>query len=102
MTLDRRTLLAAGLALSATPRMAIPAPAATRFPIWPATPPGMPTPPVVDQFVLRAPDGTADNIAWPHIATPMLTACPAAKPTGAAVLLIPGGGYARVAVGREP
>lgn len=102
MTLDRRTLIAAGLALSAAPRVAIAAPIATRFPIWPATPPGMPTPPVVDQFVLRSPDGPADNIAWPHVATPMLTVCPASKPTGAAVLLIPGGGYARVAVGREP
>lgn len=102
MTLDRRTLIAAGLALSAAPRVAMAAPAATRFPIWPATPPGMPTPPVVDQFVLRSLDGPADNIAWPHIAMPMLTVCPATKPTGAAVLLIPGGGYARVAVGREP
>lgn len=102
MTLDRRTLIAAGLSLAAAPRVAIAAPAANRFPIWPATPPGKPTTPVADQFVLRAPEGPADNIAWPHVATPMLTVCPAVKPTGAAVLLIPGGGYARVAVGREP
>lgn len=102
MTLDRRTVIAAGLSLTATPRMAMAASPANRFPIWPATPPGMPTPPVVDDFVLRSPDGPADNIAWPHVATPMLTVCPAAKPTGAAVLLIPGGGYARVAVGRQP
>ncbi|MBZ6382178.1 alpha/beta hydrolase [Sphingomonas sanguinis] len=102
MTLDRRTLIAAGLSLAATPRVAIAASAASRFPIWPATPPGMPGPPVVDDFVLRSPNGPADNIAWPHVATPMLTVCPATKPTGAAVLLIPGGGYARVAVGRAP
>ena len=102
MPLDRRTLIAAGLSLAATPRVALAAPAVSRFPIWPATPPGMPTPPVADNFVLRAPEGPADNIAWPHVATPMLTVCPATKPTGAAVLLIPGGGYARVAVGREP
>lgn len=103
MILDRRTLIAAGLSLAATPRVAMAAtPAVSRFPIWPATPPGMPNPPVVDAFVLRAPNGPADNIAWPHVATPMLTVCPAPKPTGAAVLLIPGGGYARVALGREP
>lgn len=102
MTLDRRTLIAAGLSLAATPRAAVAAPAPSRFPIWPATPPGMPNPPVADSFVKRSPNGPADDIAWPHVATPMLTVCPAARPTGAAVLLIPGGGYARVAVGREP
>lgn len=102
MTLDRRTLIAAGLSLTAAPRVAMAAPAASRFPIWPATPPGMPSPPVADAFVKRSPTGGADDIAWPHVATPMLTVCPAARPTGAAVLLIPGGGYARVAVGREP
>ncbi len=44
MPLDRRTLIAAGLSLAATPRVALAAPAVSRFPIWPATPPGMPTP----------------------------------------------------------
>jgi len=102
MTLDRRTLIAAGLSLTAAPRIAMAASPARRFPIWPATPPGMPTPPVSDSFVRRSATGPADDIAWPHVATPMLTVCPAARPTGAAVLLIPGGGYARVAVGREP
>ncbi|MFE8583540.1 alpha/beta hydrolase [Sphingomonas sp. NCPPB 2930] len=102
MPLDRRTLIAAGLSLVATPRLAAAAPAPRRFPIWPGSPPGMPSPAVADAFVQRSPNGPADDIAWPHVATPMLTVCPAARPTGAAVLLIPGGGYARVAVGREP
>ena len=38
MPLDRRTLIAAGLSLAATPRVALAAPAVSRFPIWPAAP----------------------------------------------------------------
>ena len=71
-----------------------------RFPIWPGSPPGPPVPAVVEQWVKRSPKGDADDIAWPHVATPMLTVVKPARPTGAAVLICPGGGYARVAVGR--
>jgi acetyl esterase/lipase len=96
--IDRRTLIAASLAATiARPASAASAP--TRFPIWPGVAPGMPNPAVVDAFVQRSP--TPGDIAWPHVATPMLTVCPAAAPTGGAVLMIPGGGYARVAIGRE-
>ncbi|WP_129586191.1 alpha/beta hydrolase [Sphingomonas montana] len=103
MDLDRRALIAAGLAVTATagaqPRPA--AAASARFPIWPGRPPGSPATPVVDAVVRRSVDGPADDIAWPHVGTPMLTVTPAARPTGAAVLLVPGGGYTRVAVGRN-
>ena len=102
MNLDRRSLIAAGLSIAATPRTASAAARVQRFPIWPGAAPGMPSPAVVDNVVKRSPDGPADDIAWPHVATPMLTVCPAARPTGGAMLMIPGGGYARVAVGREP
>lgn len=70
--------------------------------IWPGVAPGMPDGGVKDEFVKRSPDGDADDIAWPHVADPVLTVCPAPNPTGSAVLLIPGGGYVRVAVGRKP
>lgn len=107
----RRSLIAgsiaASFALPATLSAARGGPEATgegvsvdRFPIWPKGPPGMPTPAVVEQWVKRSPNGGADDIAWPHVATPMLTLVKPAKPNGAAVLLCPGGGYARVAVGR--
>jgi len=103
MTPTRRELLAALPAVAVAPQLAAAAaPASGRFPIWPGVAPGMPSPPVVEEVVKRSPNGSADDIAWPHVATPMLTVCPAAKPTGAAVLLIPGGGFARVATGRNP
>jgi acetyl esterase/lipase len=101
--IDRRTLIAAPLAATLATTLARPTSAALapgRFPIWPGVAPGMPSPPVVDATVQRSP--TPGDIAWPHVATPMLTVCPAAAPTGGAVLMIPGGGFARIAVGREP
>ena len=101
MLIDRRTLLAASLtAAVATRATAEPLPSVARFPIWPGAAPGGEGLAVRDQVVRRSPDGPADDIAWPHVATPMLTVVPAAKPNGAAVLLVPGGGYARVALGR--
>src|SRR4051794_33735741 len=73
-----------------------------RFPLWPKAPPGGDGLSVSDQWVQRSasrPD--PEDIAWPHVATPMLTVVKPARPNGAAVLVCPGGGYARVAVGRQ-
>ena len=107
----RRSLIAGSIAVSlALPTTLSAAPAGPdaadgsvtvdRFPIWPKAPPGAPTPEVVEQWVKRSPNGGADDIAWPHVASPMLTMVKPARPNGAAVLICPGGGYARVAVGR--
>ena len=107
----RRSLIAGSIAASfALPATLSAAPGALdtagegvtvdRFPIWPKMPPGAPTPAVVEQWVKRSPNGGVDDIAWPHVASPMLTVVKPAKPTGAAVLICPGGGYARVAAGR--
>ena len=100
MDVTRRTLIA-GSALAAA--MPLPAAAAPieRFPIWPGSPPGGEGLGVRDETVRRSVNGPADDIAWPHVATPMLNVVPAPQPNGGALLYIPGGGYARVAVGRE-
>ncbi|MEO6040795.1 MAG: alpha/beta hydrolase [Croceibacterium sp.] len=97
MRADRRTLLVAGAAMVAMPRIAA-ASATETLPVWPGPPPGGSGLTVRDEFVARSPTGSPDDIAWPHVATPMLTVTPPAKPNGAAVLLIPGGGYARIAL----
>lgn len=96
----RRTVLAASAAIAASPLPALAA-SIERFPIWPKAPPGGEGLTVHDEFVKRAANGPPDDIAWPHVATPMLNVIPAARPNGAAILIIPGGGYARVAVGRQ-
>jgi len=104
MDVTRRTLLAGSAATVAAAALPVPALAASpieRFPLWPKSPPGGEGLTVRDETVKRSPDGPPDDIAWPHIATPMLNVVPAAQPNGAAILIIPGGGYARVAVGRE-
>ncbi|WP_260928852.1 alpha/beta hydrolase [Novosphingobium sp. 9] len=72
-----------------------------RFPIWPGTPPGYPAAGVKDVFVKRSPTGDEDDIAWTNVAIPMLTVVHPEKPNGAAMLVVPGGGYVRVAVGRH-
>ena len=101
---DRRTFLAGSLATLAIAPRAVAAEPVTRerFPLWPAMPPGADRVSVRDEWGRRSPDGEPDDIAWPHVAVPMLTMCRPARPNGAAVLICPGGGYARVAVGRHP
>ena len=96
---DRRTLIAGGLAALLPLRVSAQA-TAERFPLWPKAAPGGEGRAIADQWVKRSPTGGADDIAWPHVATPMLTVVRPTKPNGAAVLICPGGGYARVAVGR--
>jgi acetyl esterase/lipase len=98
--IDRRSLLAAAL-VAATAARASAAPSVEHFSIWPSKPPGGEHVTVVDEVVRRSPNGPADDIAWPHVAVPKLVVVPAERPTGAAVLLCPGGGYTRVAVGRN-
>lgn len=104
MPLDRRNFLATAIAAAAV----MPAAARVRpgsnvvetFPIWPAGPPGGDGLSVRDEVIKRSPDGPDDDVAWPHVATPMLTVVRAARPNGAAVLLVPGGSYSRVALRR--
>ena len=111
MPSDRRLFLTSLGALAAAPLLPARAlaqaqagegPAFERFPIWPGSPPGLPKGGVREERVLRSNKNNPDDFAWPHVATPMLTVCPATKPTGAAVLMFPGGGYARVAMGTRP
>ncbi len=101
--IDRRALIAGATAAAAAAALPRPAGAATieRFPIWPGPPPGGAGLKVRDEVVKRSPTGPADDIAWPHVATPMLNVVAPARPNGGAILMIPGGGYARVALGRE-
>lgn len=98
----RRQMIAGGLATL----LPLPAPAQTaspaveRFALWPKAPPGGEGRGIADQWVKRSATGGPDDIAWPHVGTPMLTVVRPAQPNGGAVLVCPGGGYARVAVGR--
>jgi acetyl esterase/lipase len=100
--IDRRTLLASSLAIGVV-GTAHAGEAPERIALWPGAPPGGEGLTVRDEVVLRNPKGgDPEDIAWPHIATPAMTVARPARPNGAAILVIPGGGYTRIAVPRRP
>ncbi|WP_176597102.1 MULTISPECIES: alpha/beta hydrolase [Sphingobium] len=104
--LDRRTLLTGAAATatlaSAAAAQSFPVPQGfERFPIWPGKAPGGEHVTVQEVETLRRPDSGPDDGMFAHIVTPTLTMLRPAKPNGAAMMLIPGGGYSRVAIGHE-
>lgn len=99
--LGRRALIGGGIATGITASLPAGAAQAVRFrPIWPSGPPGSASVHAVEQEVPRSPNGPADDTAFVHVRTPGLLHALPARPNGAAILLIPGGGYRRVAVGQ--
>lgn len=105
--IDRRTLISGAIAGAAlAPALAhaqgIPLPPGfVRFPIWPGKAPGGDHVTVTEAETLRRPDGGPHDSLFTHVTTPTLTLVRPTQPNGAAILLIPGGGYSRVAIGHE-
>jgi len=106
MDFDRRTLLALS---AATPAAADLAPNLTRPPadpaeiirLWPGSPPGALAAPPREQIVDRRPQSGFQDRFVSGIGTPLMTVFRPAKPSGAACLIIPGGGYIRVVIDKE-
>lgn len=110
MALDRRALIAAGIALplaartSATPAPDNSRPAGVRpdasIALWPD---GHLKPPagLVETVVQRSDDPYASDRMLQAITRPRLDVFRAAKPNGAAVILAPGGGYRYVVIDKE-
>lgn len=100
MAIDRRTLLGAGAAtLVAGPALAQMSAASERITLWPGRPPGEPAAGVKDVVIQRS--KTPGDLAWTSVGDPVVVVARPAKPNGAALLVIPGGGYTRVATRRE-
>jgi len=71
------------------------------LPLWPGDPPGASGVTVVETIIERKdPRGLRDR-AVIHTRRPILTVFRPAQPNGAAVILMPGGGYERVVVDKE-
>ena len=107
MTLDRRALLSASLALpfaSAAAKEAWTRPAGlapdARVALWPE---GhiKPPPSLIEQVVQRSDDPNASDRMLEKITRPRLDIFRPTKPNGAAVILAPGGGYRYVVIDKE-
>ena len=115
MEIDRRGALIAPLAaVLAAPAFAQTAPPAKAgdFPpglpqptetidLWPNGAPGMPAHPPTEQVTERSPDHSVNDRAVTGITRPRLVVFRPRIPNGAAIMLMPGGGYQRVVIDRE-
>lgn len=106
--MDRRDLLAAaGLAGTLLPLAAeaagAPGPVApdASFNLWPGEAPGLLDSSFRDHVLVRNPDPGFPDRAMDHVRTPRIDVFRAHEPNGAAMLVIPGGGYARVVLDKE-
>lgn len=108
MRLDRRTLmlgaLAGGLAAKAA-AMQAPTPALIEpdewIDLWPGEAAGMPSPPPAETIRERSTDPAHNDRIMRAVRRPRLAAFRPARPNGAAVLIIPGGGYSWVVIDKE-
>jgi acetyl esterase/lipase len=71
------------------------------LPLWPGDPPGAAGVTAVETLIERGHSSGLRDRAVTHIRTPTLTVFRPARPNGAAVMLIPGGGYERVVTDKE-
>lgn len=104
--MHRRTLLATGLAgtllaPAAARAAAGPAVPDASFKLWPGEAPGLGDPALDDHVMERSTDPARPDRSMDRIRTPRLDVFRAARPNGAAVLVIPGGGYQRVVLDKE-
>jgi len=105
LRLGRRTLLTLGAAAAAAPALAagetdVPDPTEV-VRLWPGPPPGAPASLPREQITNRiATSGLQDRYVT-GVAQPILTVFRPARPNGAAMLVIPGGGYIRVVIDKE-
>lgn len=76
-------------------------PAETVIDLWPGGAPGGERVTVVQAEVERSHDPAFHDVAIVHTTRPTLTFFRPKTPNGAAVLIIPGGGYQRVVIGKE-
>lgn len=69
--------------------------------LWPGTPPGAPNPLPKEEIVFRSNPFNLIDRAAHQVAKPNLSLFRPTKPNGAAILIIPGGGYSWVVVDKE-
>ncbi|MCU6454292.1 alpha/beta hydrolase [Sphingomonas sp. A2-49] len=102
--IDRRTAVfgtvAAGLSSGAGAAVRLPDPVET-IPLWPAEAPGMPATPPAETIDERSTDPLVPDRAVRGIVRPRLVVFRPTVANGSALLVAPGGGYARVVIDKE-
>lgn len=108
MRIDRRTLMLGSLAAGLAVRVGAQPPAGPLLPepdswidLWPGEAPGLPTPPPAEEVRERSTDPAFNDRAMFHVRRPRMAVFRPARPNGAALLITPGGSYARVVVDKE-
>src|SRR6476469_3088339 len=108
MRIDRRSLMLGALGAGLAARAAAAPPPGPLLPepdewidLWPGEAPGLPSPPPAEEMRERSTDPAYNDRALFHIRRPRLALFRPARATGGAVLLVPGGSYARVVVDKE-
>jgi acetyl esterase/lipase len=105
MRIGRRDLLlgtlAAGLAGGAAAQAPVPSAPDAEMDLWPAGAPGMPAVRPPEAVRERSTDPGYNDRILADIARPSLAVFRPARPNGAAVLIMPGGGYAWVVIDKE-
>jgi acetyl esterase/lipase len=101
MIVDRRTFLLGPIALALAAQAPIPPRPEEEIDLWPQGAPGMPSPPPVEALRERSTDPGYNDRILVHIRRPRLAVFRPARPNGAAVLIMPGGGYQWVVVDKE-
>lgn len=101
MTIDRRTLIAGSLAAVPAARLAAAAPPSETIALWPGDAPGLLNAALAEVSTERSKDAARPDRALTGIRTPRMEVFRPARPNGAAMLVMPGGGYARVVYDKE-
>lgn len=100
--LDRRQALVLGAATLVPMAQAQPVSEAVEtLVLWPSAPPGAPDPLPQEVVTERAAAHQLRDRIVTHVARPTLTVFRPDRPNGTAVLIVPGGGYQRVALDKE-
>lgn len=108
MELGRRDLLlglaatgAAATAQTAPPGIRQPSDPTETIDLWPGPAPGMPAKPPVEKVDERSTDLAFPDRAVRGVVRPRMVVFRPVTPNGAAVLVAPGGGYARIVIDKE-
>jgi acetyl esterase/lipase len=108
MELGRRDLLlglaatgAAATAQTPPPGIRQPSDPTETIDLWPGAAPGMPARPPVEQVDERSTDAAFPDRAVRGVVRPRMVVFRPTRPNGAAVLVAPGGGYARIVIDKE-